>query len=88
MMELSAGLTCSQKSAGSHMKPCEEITAVAPMPSLLPACLSQTTSPSQPRLPCLAATSPQLPLTHTSRVASHAKRTTGLLKPYSLDNAH
>lgn len=39
-MELSAGLICQQKSAGSHMKPGKEITAVAHVPSLLPACLS------------------------------------------------
>lgn len=76
-MELSAGLTCQQKSVGSRVKPGEEITAAAPMPSLLPACLSQTTSFGQPRLPCLAAASPQLPLTRTSRLASHSSMLKG-----------
>lgn len=70
-MELSAGLACQQKSAGLHMKPSEEISAAAPVPSLLPACLSRTTSFSQPRLPCLVAASPQLPLAR-SRLASHS----------------
>lgn len=76
-MELSAGLTCQQKSVGSRVKPGEEITAAAPVPSLLPACLSQTTSFGQPRLPCLAAASPQLPLTRTSRLASHSSMLKG-----------
>lgn len=76
MMELSAGLRCQQKSAVLLLKAGEEIPAEAPVPSLLPACFSQTTSFSQPRLPCLAAT-PQLPLIRTSRLASHSSMLTG-----------
>lgn len=42
MMGLSAGLTCQQKSAVSQVKPAKEITALVPVPSLLPGCFSQT----------------------------------------------
>lgn len=77
MMELSSGLTCQQKSAGSHMKLGKENAAAAPVPSLLPAYLSQTAAFSQPRLPCLCATAPQLPLTHTPRSASHSSMGSG-----------
>lgn len=71
MMELSAGLTCQQKSAGLQMKHGKEITAAAPVPSLLLAASPrEETSFSYLRLPCLSAPSPQLPLTHTSRTAS------------------
>lgn len=70
-MKLSSGLTCQQKSAGSHVKLGEENAAAAPVPSLLSACLSQTAAFSQPRLPCLSATAPQLPLTHLGQPATH-----------------
>lgn len=77
-MELSSGLTCQQKSAGSHVKLGEENvklgeenTAAALVPSLFPACLSQTSAFSQLRLPFLTATALQLPLTHLDQAATH-----------------
>lgn len=70
-MELSSGLTCQQRSAGSHMKLGEENAAAAPVPSLLPACLSQTAAFSQLRLPGLSATAPLSPLTHLDQPATH-----------------
>lgn len=69
-MELSSGLTCQQKSAGSPVKLGRENAAVAPVPSLLPACLSQTAAFSQPRLPGLSATAPRFPLTHLGQPAT------------------
>lgn len=83
-MELSLGLTCQQKSAGSHVKLGKENAAATPVPSLLPACLSQTAF-SQLRLPCLSATAPQLPLTRLGQPATHhGEWTKSHLKPCSL----
>lgn len=70
-MELTSGLTCQQKSAGSHVKLGEESAAATLVLSLLPSCLSQTATFNQLRVPCLSATAPQLSLTHLAQPATH-----------------